>query len=349
MPFLRRLILFTLISPFLFLSGYCQNRWQWGFGTGTVVYFGDLGNEKYVPLSGTHQGANIFLRRQLYNTRNRYLPATPFSMEAHATWLPIGYDETRPLWFSDAGGMKLRNFRRGLNFRNDLFGVNVRFVYSFYPWLHSVKHSRFAIYLFAGPGIFYSNPKGDLFLGAISEANRYYYWDDGTLRDGPQSNGKGQVIHRDGIYETRLRDWFTEGQSNQPYPGRKPIYHAMQIGIPHGGGLKFGLGRHTNFQFELCFYDFLSDYIDDVSNRYATVDQIATNFPNNQTAQQLDEYITDPSGWGSDGTDGPGTSIRGNPNKLDWLNYMNIQLVFDLNGGGSYHPRHHKSRGCPDF
>lgn len=349
---MKRFFITVLFFLFLLVKSYSQTGWQWGFGAGTTLYFGDLGNEQYVPFSGTHYGCSFSLRHDLKTGTYHPSGNEPFAFVVRADWLRIGYDETKPLIFNSKSGEELRNFRRGLNFRNDLIGINAQITWTIYArkifplWQH-----RFALYFFIGPGIYYSDPHADLFRGDINIINRYYYWHDGTLRDAPESPGAGNEVQHDDRYETDLRDWFTEGQSASPQPGRQKEYGLFQIGFPHGGGIKYGISRNLMFQWELCFYDFpFSDYIDDVSNRYATYEEIANNFPGDNQSQTLAKYITDPSGWGSDGENGKASSPRGNPKKFDWVNYMNFQLFFTPQvKAKSYKAKRSSKRYCPQF
>ncbi len=336
-----RRLLFLLLLLLLFSYNYAQvSPYQVGFGYGTTVYFGDLGNEKYVPLSEINQGISLTLRKQAGSYDDHFSGNYPFSFQLQATWHRIGYDETRPLIFGTKSGTDLRNFRRGLNFKNDLIGLNFQFSYTLYPMKNfALGDHHFGLYLFIGPGIFYSDPRADLFRGDISLSNRYYYWGDGTLRTAPEVSGAGDEISRDGHYETHLRDWYTEGQSAERVPGTKHEYSKLQVGFPHGGGIKFGITPDLTFQFEACFYDFITDYLDDVSGRYASSEEIAGNFENAEQ-QALAAYISDPSGWGTDGNpESIYTSRRGNPKKRDWINFMNVQLSFAINSKkiSSYH------------
>ena len=335
---------------FLCRSVYAQNVWEWNFSIGSTLYFGDLGNEKYIPVSEMHQGISVGIQRNLFYGRK----PSPFAVSAQLIWMRIGYDETQPLLFNTASGNDLRNFRRGLNFRNDLVGLDTRFIYTFDPWNNQAfSYKKFALYFFVGAGIFYSDPRADLFRGDMHLANRYYYWDDGTLRNAPQGDPGAVVVARDGEYETRLRQWYTEGQGRVPFPGQKGTYSQFQIGFPHGGGIQLGLSKTSVIRFEACFFDFpFTDYMDDASDRYATYEEIERNFPSDLTSQELAKYITDPSGLGSDGENGPYSSPRGNPKKFDWVNYMNVQFSFDIGQGNkqrSYKSRLKKGKGCPTF
>jgi len=124
--------LYTLALLFCFLD--CQSQTSFGFGYGRTMYFGDLGNEKYAPLSEVHHGMSISLKQELNLNRNIISHDAPFAIQAQAEWLRIGYDETQPINFGKVSGTDLRNYRRGLNFRNDLIGFNLQFIYTIYFW-----------------------------------------------------------------------------------------------------------------------------------------------------------------------------------------------------------------------
>ena len=44
------------------------------------------------------------------------------------------------------------------------------------------------MFFYAGVGVYYAEPKADLFQGAVDINNRYYFWNDGTTRDAPESS-----------------------------------------------------------------------------------------------------------------------------------------------------------------
>src|SRR5205085_10539034 len=140
--------------------------------------------------------------------------------------------------------------------------------------------------------------KADLFVGSVDMAHRYYYWGDGTTRDHPQSDGFGNVIEKDGKYETHLRDWRTEGQGAANEGKGKGKYSPLHIGIPIGMGFRFGITPLLTYSVEFGYYHFLTDYLDDVSTSYATYKDIESNFPDDQEKQALAQYISDPTGYG---------------------------------------------------
>ncbi|MCS6991135.1 MAG: hypothetical protein NZL95_04665 [Chitinophagales bacterium] len=341
----------------IFLMGFLiismaasAQTWRWHIAAGNTMYFGDLGNERHFPFSEIHHG---FLGGLSYAFPARNGRASMFTAEGNLTYLRIGYDETKPLLFSRVSGTDLRNFRRGLNFRNDLIGFDGRMVFTLPPFRNRPDYKqRLALYFFAGAGMFRSNPKADLFRGPIHPANRYYYWNDGTLRDAPEGTDQARIVARDGEYETTLREWYTEGQSRYRVAGQKQMYSLWQPAFPHGGGFRLYTSRFSHLALEISFYDFFfSDYLDDASHRYATYAEIERNFPGDPYRQELARYITDPSGWGSDGYNGPASSRRGNPQKFDWVYFMNLRYMMEFHQPkmASYKSRTKKGQGCPAF
>ena len=91
------------------------------------------------------------------------------------------------------------------------------------------------MFFFAGVGAFYGKPKADLFRGSIGLDNRYFFWSDGTLRDQPEKSGNGNIIEKDGDYETDLTKWSTEpGQVKGSEDVSTRKYHSINIALPMG-------------------------------------------------------------------------------------------------------------------
>jgi hypothetical protein len=300
-----------------------------GFSGGITNYFGDLGNETgRIPYTSTNHGFAITVRNFLNNPQKSGVQYKPLSLEARFSVHRIGYDEAQPI--GGMQGSELRNYYRGINFRNDIIGTSVHVTYTIYPNKYrSLYKQKFCFFGFAGIGVFYSNPKADLFRGSINIANRYYAWNDGTLRDAPEKSGHGNIVQRDGVYETTLRDWRTEGQGDNSETGDRPMYPLINIGFPVGFGVRYGMSRTITLSAEVAFYYFLTDYLDDVSSRYATTSEIDRNFPNDPVKQELATYISDPTGRGTDGTLlTPPTSRRGNPKYSDLYTYISLEVAY---------------------
>lgn len=300
-----------------------------GLSGGITDYFGDLGNETgKIPYTSTNMGFALTARNFLNNPQKTGVQYKPLSLEMRVSFHRIGYDEASAI--GDKRGAELRNYYRGLNFRNDIIGASTHISYTIYPNKYrSLYSQKFCFFGYAGIGAFYSNPKADLFRGSIDLANRYYAWSDGTLRDAPEKSGHGNVVQRDGVYETTLRDWRTEGQGDNSETGKRPMYSNIIVGFPVGFGTRYGVSKTITVSAEVAFYYFLSDYLDDVSSRYATTAEIARNFPNDPVKQQLAAYISDPTGRGTDGTLlTPPTSRRGNPQYNDMYTYVSLEVAY---------------------
>ena len=132
---------------------------------------------------------------------------------------------------------------------------------------------------------------------------------------------------QDGTYETDLYDWLTEGSgagSEATVMKRPSPWH---VGIPIGCGIRYMVTRNISAGMELSYYMFFTDMLDAVSDRYATFNEIAKAYPD-VTQQLLARYISDPTGWGTNGTQGIATSPRGNPGLPDSFSYLSLEISY---------------------
>lgn len=321
---------------FLFLlllseATLAQHSMQLGISAGVTNYFGDLGNDEFLQASSICPGMSVTLRNIIPARRITGMHYSPVNLEARLSWNRIQYDEAVPI--GDRSGAELRNYNRGLNFRNDLVGLSSHLSYTYYPNRRLPLHRQsMALFVYTGMGVFYGRPKADLFRGSIDIKNRYHHWNDGTLRDAPQSSGNGNIVERDGDYETDLIDWRTEGQGAvDEAKSPKTMYSPWNIGIPMGFGFRYGLNRNITFSLEFAYYSFLTDYLDDVSDAYATYKEIEQLHPNDPIRQELLMYISDPTGLGTNGFVGPATSRRGNPAIKDSFSFISFDIAYRLN------------------
>lgn len=268
--------------------------------------------------------------RNFFNNKRGYATRS-ITMETRLSWHRLGYDETKPV--GGLEGKYLRNYGRGLSFRTDLIGASAHLVLNAFdnPFKPMAKQTIYGFF-FVGVGVFYGQPRADLFRGSQNIDNRYHYWSDGTVRNQAESTGAGTIIERDGTFETNLREWNTEGQGIAGENGKvdKP-YSAWNIGFPMGFGVRVALSKRVKFSAEYSYYAFLTDYLDDVSKSYTTYDQIAANFPNDPVAQELAAYISDPTNKGTNGEAGPPyTSARGNPDMKDSFSYISMEINYSF-------------------
>lgn len=298
---------------------------------GADHFSGDLGNwDGPVQWNGIRPGMTITFRDYLNNPK-RYITRA-LTTETTFSWHRLGYNEASPT--GGLSGTGLRNYKRGLNFRNDLFGISQHLVLNMYrqPFQPLYKQ-RFFAYSYIGLGLFHGRPKADLFNGSADLANRYYAWEDGTIRDKPRGDADAHVIGQDGTYETDLYSWTTEGTgggrearalSKTPSP--------WHVGVPIGFGVRYMVSRRMAVGMEFSYYMFFTDMLDAVSDRYATYAEIGQVYPDS-TQQFMARYISDPTGWGTNGRESLYTSRRGNPGLPDSFSYLSIEVSYTFKRG----------------
>jgi len=323
---------YFLLSLLFLNSVYAigQQSLDIGLAAGTTNYFGDLGNEEFFQKSSMSPGIALTVRNLIAPSEISGMKYTPFNVEARLSWHRIQYDESQPV--NGNQGFELQNYGRGLGFRNDLFGVSTHFSYTYYPNRRLPLHKQgMAFFAYTGVGIYYGRPKADLFNGDIDINNRYFFWNDGTIRDAAQSTGQGNVIEKDGKYETDLIDWRTEGQGAYDETSMsKKMYSPWHIGIPVAIGFRYGVNKNVTLSIEFGYYYFFTDYLDDASKAYATNKQIDQHFAGDPVKQEIAKYISDPTGFGTDGFPGPRTSRRGNPGLNDTYSFINFEFAYKI-------------------
>ncbi len=296
---------------------------------GVSNYIGDLGNEKVFPYSSANYGSAITIRNFLNNPRRSANYQRTFDMLVRFSWHRLQYDETSPIGRRE--GIELRNYLRGIGFRNDLFGTEIGMTYNFlFNRTGPLTKPKFGGFLMAGLGVFYGKPRADLFRGEAALENRYYFWNDGTVRDRPENEKQiGQEVERDGKYETRLSDWMTEGQGYSREIHSKKPYDNCNLGIPLGAGIRYFYNKQLTLSLEFNYYYFFTDYLDDVSSRYATHDELQASFPDSEQFEMA-KYISDPTGRGTNGSIGPATSPRGNPDLNDAFTFLSFEASYKI-------------------
>ena len=319
-----------LFILFIFSAGVSAQRFaDVAISSGVSNYIGDLGNEKNFPLSSANFGSSITVRNFLNNPRLSANYHKAFDMMVRFSWHRLQYDETNSV--GGKKGVDLRNYLRGIGFRNDLMGTEIGMTYNFLLNKRApLTKPKFSGFVMIGVGVFYGQPKADLFRGDIAEANRYYFWDDGTVRDRPDNEKHiGTEIQKDGNYETKLQNWMTEGQGYSREIHRKKPYETCNIGIPMGAGIRYMYSKLLTLSLEFNYYYFFTDYLDDVSGRYATYEELAASFPD-ATEYNIAKYISDPTGRGTNGFIGTATSPRGNPSLSDAFTFLSFEASYKI-------------------
>lgn len=307
-------------------AAHAQRNLEVGFSSGITAYHGDLGNMNgQMQWNSLRPGMQLTFRDFLNNPK-RYVTRS-LTTEARLSWFRVGYDETAMIRGMDV--RDLRNYKRGLSFRNDLVGASGHLVLNAYrePY-QPLFYQRFFMFFHVGLGVYYGRPKADLFRGDMAIENRYHWWADGTVRDMPQGSPDASIIERDGKYETDLYSWLTEGGGRNGEPGNVKPISPWHIAIPVGVGVRYMLTKQISVGMEMSYIMFTDDMIDNVSNRYATYAEIDAAYPGDPTKQELARYISDPTGRGTDGTEGFRTSRRGNPGLLDTVSFINLEVSY---------------------
>ncbi|HEY0978166.1 MAG TPA: hypothetical protein VGE21_11915 [Flavobacteriales bacterium] len=323
---MKQLLPLTVLTGLLAMPVHAQRNVEVGLSSGVTHYYGDLGNwDGGMQWNSMRPGMAITFR-DYFNNPKRYVTRA-LTTETRLSWHRIGYNEVEPT--AGLSGTDLRNFRRGLNFRNDLYGISQHLVLNMYrePYTPLFKQ-RFFAYAYIGVGLYYGRPKGDLFRGSPDLSNRYHYWDDGTIRDTPRGSGGGNVVEQDGTYETDLYSYVTQGEGEGEGAMAMARPSPWHVGFPMGFGIRYMLSKNLSVGAEFSYYTFLTDMLDNVSGRYATYAEIGQAYPNDSTAQYMARYISDPTGWGTNGEAGPATSKRGNPGLPDTFSYFMFEVSY---------------------
>lgn len=288
---LKRYILsVALLLPLL---SQAQKHHEAGLSFGVSNYYGDL-QDKIFPLSGYHPMVGVSYK--MFMT-----PRVGLRFGASYTTLS-GADS-----LSDIQALKLRN----LNFTTRVIGAEAGVEYNFWP-IDRVR-CRFSPYVFAGVGVFYSNP----FTNGMN----------------------GEKVF--------LRPLSTEGQGLPSYPDRKP-YSNVNISFPFGAGVKVLVNKTLVISAEMGFRPTTTDYLDDVSKSYVNLDTLA-KYKGTQSVQ-LSYRGNKADGWYGNGN-GNGQSYvdygykRGDSRANDWFWFGNVTIGLYLKASGN--TRTYWQTNCP--
>jgi len=239
---MKRFAIFTILLLFVTLSAVAQSR-DWRryrhelvFGAGTAAFMGDLGGGKGV---GTHfvKDFDIQAGRWAFMAAYGYKLSERFTLRSGIYYGRVyGSDEFTPEYARNG---------RNLTFRSPIVEINEVVEFSVlretYGHRYRIKRAKGKkptpnIYLFAGVGGFFFNPK------AQYPGDEKWY---------------------------ALQPLGTEGQGY--FPTRKK-YSRIQLSIPFGVGMNALINRSWGIGFDFGFRYTLTDYIDDVSNTYVSPD-----------------------------------------------------------------------------
>jgi len=134
-----------------------------------------------------------------------------------------------------------------LNFQSTVMGGGLN-LFAFFDKLGE-KEKDVSPYIHAGVGYLMFDPLGDL---KDKNSIAYNYWEDGSIRDLPETATTGTlstIIKRDYTYETQLKDSIAN-------------YSRSGIYIPLGVGAKFKMGFRTSLRVGVAYNLCMSDYVD---------------------------------------------------------------------------------------
>ena len=273
-------------SPFAF-----PRRWSVGLQMGTMTYYGDLSeNLKTIALS--RPGVSTWCQYRIHSN---------LALQAGFLKGSVQGDDRM-------GNLSQLNWKRGLAFRSPIHEAYLQAKVHFLD-----NHRQLRPYFAIGFGIFHFNPKADLFQGSPQIQNRYVFAPDGSIR-----NIEGEVIQKDGVYETNLHEWKTEGADN-PAVRASSRYSRIQWNVPVSLGFLLALTTKWEIQFDLGIRYLFTDYLDDVSSRYSSEALIESHF-DTETEREMATYISNPGGVSN--------PIRGNELRNDVYVFSSICLVY---------------------
>ena len=293
--------LFTLGAVFFAPSAGAQyfrttdywktHRNEISVGLGASNFLGELGGRDQV-------GTSFIWDLELSQTRPAFALAHRYYIRERFSF------RTQLAYGVMAGNDNLTNevarARRNLNFRSDLFEAAV--LLEVHPFLEELGHlydirgvkgqksSRIGLYVFAGVGGCYFNPKGK-FNNAWVE----------------------------------LKPLRTEGQGLEGGPEE---YSNFSLVIPMGLGIRKQLSKVLSVGLELQYTKTFTDYIDDVSDVYYDNDAIAeANGGIGSPSGEAAAFLADPQPEGL--RYGPGEQ-RGDPDDLDAYLFIRAQVHYKL-------------------
>lgn len=216
---------------------------------------------------------------------------------------------------SDARSSRDWQKQRNLSFNSNIFETALTAEVNLIPY-HSLNSTLpFTIYLMGGVSGFYFNPRAEY---------------------------EGQWYS--------LQKLGTEGQGLEAYP-EKSFYSLFQIAFPLGGGIKYMVSENLNLNLELGLRYTLTDYIDDISGRYADYNILLEQ--RGQAAADLAHGLVE-KGSNLTYEINPPNSGRGGPTVNDYFSFIQIGLTYNMFDIGSRGPQRKRFRSggkvkCPSF
>ena len=265
---MKKIIILSLLFLFA-LQDFCEaqttlwrrRRREFVFGAGANNFLGDLGGANQVGTNGLRDFDFPAIRPDFY-VGYRYRTTKQTAIKTNLVYAFLSGDDK----------LTKERFRqnRNCNFRSPVIELSSQFEYVVgrerpghiynLKGIHGWRYIQIQTYFFAGVGIMYFNPKGEL-------------------------NGNWYA----------LKPMSTEGEGL--LPSRKK-YSSIQLIIPFGMGFKYALSTDWSVGIEYGVRKTFTDYIDDVSKTYVNPNyleqekgELAAYF-SNPTINTLPAYVT---------------------------------------------------------
>lgn len=288
------IVILVFIPVLVFSQQWKKTRREVLVGAGAANLLGDLGGADQV---GTHfmKDLEISLTRPTAGGGFRYKFSPVLAAKAVGSWCRLAGN--------DALTLEPARNNRNISFRTNVVSFSTQFEYSITEeksksrrYARRGKRFPFNLYLFAGVGGFYFNPKAQYL--------------DGTW------------------YE--LKPLGTEGQG---LPGSEAkSYSLYQICLPMGFGLKYPITKEWSIGLEYSVVKTFTDYLDDVSTVY--YDNNAIKSARGDVAAFFADPSTSPTRSSSIvGATNPG-ELRGETSYNDAYLYAWIYVSYKISKSG---------------
>ena len=145
---------------------------------------------------------------------------------------------------------------KNLNFKSNIYTFGVNMHYSFKPWL---KGKFFEPFISAGIETLQFDTKANFYLNG--DVNMpYYYWTDGTIRDGSEITNKddAKIVSRDYKYETDLRKFTHEDLGK---------YGQFTVAVPVDIGIDFNISYRVTLRAATSLHYAFTGFIDGKSSK----------------------------------------------------------------------------------